>query len=312
MPTTNLTPTTKNLPPFSTLGLELFRDATHTLCFTETGRNFGMPQPDVTKQIEALESALGEALFVRATRPPYLKLTEAGERLAPQASEILALCRKAVDQVRTGRQSPVCVAVNEAIQQTWLSQWRELTLADGLSCSFETVATAHQRYGAAQRWLDLCICTERIRPNDWRQAALPPMPMSFYGSAQHYGDRAYTLPELAQHCMVTFQKASIPAEQLEQLLNDNRLNPPRIQWLSSINEMIDSVLNSDAVAALPDAVVTRRGPQSGLQRLRCDKVLPPLQMFISVPKRQDAHLSAVLKTLLDFTERHLGKRPTFR
>ncbi len=309
-----MTPTTKHLPSFSIYALEIFADAARTLSFTDTCNNLGTVQSQVSKHVDELEKELGERLFIRSQKPPFLKLTEAGKRLAPEAADIVARCRKMLDMLRTGRPSPVHVGVNEAIQQTWLSLWRELLLVECPrgSWSIEVVATAMQRRAAVEGTLDLCICTERIRPDDWSHAELSPMPMAFFGSAQHYEDRVYTLAELAQQHMFTFQKGSLPADQLERVLSENNLTPVRLEWLSSISEMIESVLKGTAVVALPLDVVARRGPNSGLRLLRCRTELSSLRMYVSVPKRPRDEVRAVLDTLVNFAERQFGRRLDLR
>ena len=66
-----------DLPPLETL--RAFDAAARHLSFTRAGEELHVTQSAVSKQVIALETALGQALFERRTRA--LILTAAGERL---------------------------------------------------------------------------------------------------------------------------------------------------------------------------------------------------------------------------------------
>lgn len=73
--------------------LRTFLSVATTLSFTRSAEKLHLAQSSVTEQIQALESDLGTALFVRAQRK--LALTAAGKRLVDYAKEILALADEA-------------------------------------------------------------------------------------------------------------------------------------------------------------------------------------------------------------------------
>jgi len=79
--------------------LNLFVRVAHTSSFTKAGRDLGLSQPSVSRQISELEAELGTQLFVRSTRA--VKLTEAGVDYLTRVEPILAALEEA-DHVARG------------------------------------------------------------------------------------------------------------------------------------------------------------------------------------------------------------------
>ncbi|SAL78858.1 LysR family transcripitonal regulator [Caballeronia peredens] len=67
--------------------LRLFTRVARTSSFTRAGRELGISQPSVSRQISELETDIGAALFVRSTRA--VKLTEAGVAYLARVDAIL-------------------------------------------------------------------------------------------------------------------------------------------------------------------------------------------------------------------------------
>ncbi len=84
--------------------LATFSLAAELSSFTAAARALGLTQAAVSQRIQALEGALGVALFRR--QGGRVLLTEAGRRLYPHAERILALHREARAEV-TGRKEPL-------------------------------------------------------------------------------------------------------------------------------------------------------------------------------------------------------------
>jgi DNA-binding transcriptional LysR family regulator len=81
-----------------------FAEAAESSSFTAAARKLGLTQAAVSQRVQALEQALGVALFDR--RAGRVQLTEAGRRLHGYAQRILALEHEARQEV-TGRRTPV-------------------------------------------------------------------------------------------------------------------------------------------------------------------------------------------------------------
>jgi len=73
--------------------LRLFTRVAHTSSFTRAGRELGISQPSVSRQISELEVDIGAALFVRSTRA--VKLTDAGADYLLRVEAILAALEEA-------------------------------------------------------------------------------------------------------------------------------------------------------------------------------------------------------------------------
>jgi DNA-binding transcriptional LysR family regulator len=79
--------------------LRLFTRVARTSSFTRAGRELGISQPSVSRQISELEAEVGTALFVRSTRA--VRLTEAGIDYLMRVEAILAALEEA-DQAARG------------------------------------------------------------------------------------------------------------------------------------------------------------------------------------------------------------------
>ena len=79
--------------------LRLFTRVARTSSFTRAGRELGVSQPSVSRQISELEADVGAALFVRSTRA--VKLTEAGVDYLLRVEAILEALEEA-DHVARG------------------------------------------------------------------------------------------------------------------------------------------------------------------------------------------------------------------
>lgn len=79
--------------------LEVFLQVTRLHSFSKAADALYLTQPTVSAHVAALEEELGTQLVVRSTRE--LRLTAAGQVLSRYAAEILGLCQRADQDVRT-------------------------------------------------------------------------------------------------------------------------------------------------------------------------------------------------------------------
>ena len=106
----------RTLPPLE--AMRVFAVAARELSFTRAAAALFVTQSAVSKQVIALEAALGTALFERRTRA--LALTPAGERLRRAAERALAELGAAVDEIRGGGEPTVNLATTHAFASFWL------------------------------------------------------------------------------------------------------------------------------------------------------------------------------------------------
>ena len=105
-----------DLPPLD--ALRAFAAAARHLSFTRAAEELFVTQSAVSKQVIALESALGVRLFERKTRA--LGLTAAGERLQRATEVAFAELRAAAAELRGGEEPTVTLATTQAFASFWL------------------------------------------------------------------------------------------------------------------------------------------------------------------------------------------------
>ena len=112
----NRLPTGPSLAQLNFQHLRYFWTAAREGSVTRAAKELNLTQPAVSSQIKALETALGEQLFVKAGR--HLALTDVGHVVYEYASEIFALGRELTEHLR-GRPGSgtlrLVVGVSEAI-----------------------------------------------------------------------------------------------------------------------------------------------------------------------------------------------------
>jgi DNA-binding transcriptional LysR family regulator len=114
-----------------------------------------------------------------------------------------------------------------------------------------------------------------------RSRALPPMEMVFMGNAQLHRKRRYTLAELGEQEILTFQRGSLPHVALVDLFRQAAVEPKRVHTISSISAMVQLVQGGFGVATLPRRAVQRLLTFPNLKQLSCEAALQPLPIHAS-------------------------------
>ncbi len=141
------------LPPLN--ALKAFEAAARHLSFTLAAGELHVTHGAVSRQVSALETHLGAALFVRGTRG--LRLTPPGQQLARSVASAFELLRSATQQVRPqGAASTLRVSVPPTLAMWWLiprlTDLRDaLRLRVDLSTSIEPIDFDGGTYDAAIR-----------------------------------------------------------------------------------------------------------------------------------------------------------------
>jgi len=137
-----------------------------------------------------------------------------------------------------------------------------------------------------------------------RNKALPPMDMVFVGNRRAQRKRLYSLTELAQYELLTFQRGSQPHVSLLDQLRHAGIEPKRVHAISSISAMLQLVQGGFGVATLPRATlhnVMRLATATEVKALACDTNLVPLPIHASY--RGDptvGMMDAVVRSALQF------------
>ena len=264
-------------------------------------------QSAMSSRIAALEEELGVLLLDR--RDKQFRLTVGGLRFFTHAQRLLALHREIRAEMGTdeasGRTVSLRIGVIESVLHSWLIDWVQHMRSTNPGFALElTVETTPVLVDQVQRGaLDLAFAALPTSGENLRSRALPPMEMAFIGHKDLHRKRRYTLKDLAQLELMTFQRGSQPHVALLDLFREAGLEPRRVHAISSISAMVQMVEGGIGVATLPLAAVLRLGERLPLKPLVCETPLLPLPVHASY--REDPG-SIVATTVLDGVLDYIG------
>jgi len=180
------------LPPLDPL--RGFLCAARHLSFTLAAEELCLSQSAISRQVQALESALGVKLFVRGTRS--LSLTEAGERLAERASVWLGEYGQLAARLQRPARPTVNITASVGISALWLlPQLRDFqdTHPDidvRISTTNRVVDLVHEDLDMALRY-----CADRDAPAEaWRLFGETIIPVAHPSLAEGLVLDAHSLP----------------------------------------------------------------------------------------------------------------------
>lgn len=107
------------LPPLN--ALRAFEAAVRLGGFARAASELNVSTSAISHQIRALEEALGARLVERSTGVGGIRVTQAGARLLPAASDALALIADACDDIR-GTARSLTVSANGPFSSMWLAR----------------------------------------------------------------------------------------------------------------------------------------------------------------------------------------------
>lgn len=278
---------------------------------TRAAEKLHLTQSAMSSRVAKLEQELGGPLLDR--RDKQFRITPAGQRFFGHAERLLALQREILAEMGTATLQPVLLKVGafESASHSWLMDWvRGLHKANPMLALELTIETSPVLVDLLTRGaLDIVIAALPAAGSGLRSLTLPSMPMAFAGHAQHHRQRRWTLAQLAELELITFQRGSQPHLALLDMLQRAQLEPRRIHTVSSISAMSQLVEDGLGVATLPGAVLQRLKRRMPLKALNAAPVLQPLPTHLSW--RLDPS-SIAQQTLVDSLLRHLGVEPDHR
>ena len=129
------------------------------------------------------------------------------------------------------------------------------------------------------------------------------MDMTFVGSPLLHKKRNYSVAELADMELLTFQKGSQPHVTLLDLFKRHKLEPKKVHAISSISAMVQLVQGGFGVALLPRAAVARLQGFAKLKPLAVDAKVEALPIHASyrIDPTSDS-VAVVVQSALAFTK----------
>lgn len=274
-------------------------------------------QPAVSARITVLEKALKAPLLVRKRGKP-IRLTPAGARFLADAERLLNLWSDIQTGLSPGIMRPVSLRIGaiESVLHSWLIAWIEQLRVEQPGLEFElTVETTPMLLELVRKGaLDLVLAALPVHADGVRTRELPSMPMAFVGKHTLHNERKYTLKQLAQGELLTFQRGSQPHVALLDMLRKARLEKnARVHPISSISAMVRLVAGGFGVATLPHAAIAHFAAAEGLRLLPCDTEPIPLPIHVSwrTNPTEDG-TDAFVESAVAFAQASGGPRPTRR
>ena len=242
-----------------------------------------LTQSAMSSRISTLEDELGVLLIDRGNK--QFKMTAAGARFLVYAEKLLALQREVKTELGSDHQMAVSMRIGaiESVLHSWLIPWLEKLRTDHPGLELElTVETTPILMDLVQRGtLDVVFAALPAASAGVRHHTLPPMDMVFVGNPLLHKNRNYSLAELADMELLTFQKGSQPHVALLDLFKQHRLEPKKVHAISSISAMVQLVQGGFGVALLPREAVTRLSGFARLKPLTVDAKVQSLPIHAS-------------------------------
>jgi DNA-binding transcriptional LysR family regulator len=291
--------------------IEAFYWAATLRSVSRAAKKLFVTQPAISARIAVLEQELGTPLLDR--REKHFRLTLSGQRFLVDAERLLELWRTAKANVGSGGRGPAMLRMGaiESVLHSWLMPWLEQLKADQPSLQLElTVETTPVLLDLGRRGaLDVVLATLPVGGEDVRTRPLPEMPMVFVGKQGLHQRRHYSLAQLAEHDLLTFQRGSQPHVALLDLLRAAGVESARVHAISSISAMVRLVSFGYGVAMLPRAAIDSTLQSAGLRVLRSDA--QPVALPIHASWRADPGsdlVADVVQSALEFVQRALPRR----
>jgi DNA-binding transcriptional LysR family regulator len=272
-----------------------------------------LTQSAMSSRIATLEEELGVLLLDR--RDKQFRLTVAGSRFLVYAQRLLELQREIKGEMGSDVSRAVSMRIGaiESVLHSWLIPWIEQLRVDfpelELELSVETSPILVDQVSRGTQ--DLVFAALPASGEDVRHSALQPMQMGFVGNRRIDRQRRFTLPEIAQREILTFQRGSQPHVMLLDLFRQLGEEPGRIHTVSSISAMIQLVQGGLGVATLPLQAVQRLSGYEDLKVLACDVALVPLPIHASYRTDPTSRVvERVVQSAIAFVDRPLGRKKT--
>ena len=242
-----------------------------------------LTQSAVSSRLSALEDELGVLLLDR--RDKQFRLTLAGERFFRHAQRLLELQREVKTEMGQSERLAVTVRIGaiESVLHSWLVPWLEQLRAEhpGLSLELSVDTTPTLLDQISRGVQDLVFAALPAAGETILTKPLPAMEMAFIGNKAAHRKRHYSLADLCEHELLTFQRGSQPHVHLVDLFSEAGMSPKRIHTISSISAMAQLVQGGFGIATLPLQAV--RNPMSfpNLKPLKTEVTLQPLPIHAS-------------------------------
>lgn len=250
---------------------------------TRAAEKLCLTQSAISSRLSSLEEELGVPLIDRRER--HFRLTSSGSRFLVYAERLLDVQRELKDEIGTPEPEAMTLRIGgiESVLHTWLIPLVEHLRRTKPHVEFEltvemsTVVTEQIRRGS----LDLAFAAIPAGGEGVRVEAMPAMEMVFVGRRADAAKVKWTLPEILERDVLTFQRGSQPHIALVDLIRRHGLESRKIHTVSSISALVRLVECGFGFATLPYAAVANLARNADLAVIQCDARLEPLPIHAS-------------------------------
>ena len=286
--------------------VEAFHWAASLKSITRAAEKLHITQSAMSSRIASLEEELGVVLLDR--REKQFRLTVAGQRFQLLAVKMLELQRQVKQEMGTSTSGPMALRIGaiESVVHSWLPGWLQEMRRQHPDFELErTVETSPVLIDQIRRGAqDLVFTSIAGTDTEVRTRLMPAMEMVFVGHRHQHAQARYTLDELAELDLITFQRGSQPHQALLQLFQEAGRPAPRIHAISSISAMVQLVEGGFGVATLPRAATLRLSERLPLQILRSEIRLAPLPIHAGYREDPGSGLTeSVLESAIAYAAR---------
>ena len=244
--------------------LRLFETVADAGSFTEAARRLHMSQPALSRQVQALEEALGAKLFHRHARG--LAMTHEGEQLhsaTHDMGELLERSRQRIEASRARPSGEIRLTTTVSFGSTWMAR----QLGDFLDLYPDitvSLVLADHDVDLAKREADCAIRFHAPHQSELIQKPLVPIRHRLCASPaylERHGEPR-SVEELAQHRLLAYGAAAPDAlKGINLLLEMGHDGPPRTPALSINNSfgVLQAVEAGAGIAALPSYLIRFSG-----------------------------------------------------
>ncbi len=242
-----------------------------------------LTQSAVSSRITSLEEELGVPLIDRRER--HFRLTNSGRRFLVFAERLLDVQRELKSEIGTPEPRAMTLRIGgiESVLYTWLIPLVEHLRRTQPHVEFELtvemspVITEQIRRGS----LDLAFAAIPVSGEGIRVEQLPALEMVFVGRRVDAEGKNWTLPEILEHDVLTFQRGSQPHVALVDLIRKAGLKWRKIHTVSSISALVRLVECGFGLATLPYAGAENLAKTTDLGVLQTTTRLEPLPIHAS-------------------------------
>lgn len=269
--------------------------------FRSAANRLNLTQPAISTRISALEAELGEALFIRDSRP--ISLTDKAKQILPFAEKILELAQQIKPAVAsgTGRKAErLRIGTNSSLVAAWLPE---------LCCLFNRAmpdVTIEVEVGASHRLkdrvmsgaLDVCLMHAPDDIPGTRRELLCHMETIWAAQPGIVQDNVIAIRDLPNYLIVTFGRESESFHILASAMRSIGEWPlPHIS--TNYAEMIiNTIKRTPSVGTVLRDSIRRELISGDLVEIECELTLPAYQIYACYPLTRSGKF---VRTFVDVT-----------